>query len=86
MATDSLRRRGTFLVTASAAIAMGVGAIGPAAADQPRPDQSVRLAKTDAGPDGIAVDPFGNVYTANSGQHGDQDQPGGQGDDGGNDR
>ena len=66
MATDSLRRRGTFLVTASAAIAMGVGAIGPAAADQPRPDQSVRLAKTDAGPDGIAVDPFGNVYTANS--------------------
>ena len=44
----------------------GSGAIGPAAADQPRPDQSVRLAKTDAGPDGIAVDPFGNVYTANS--------------------
>ncbi len=46
--------------------AVGVGFPPSASATQPTPRESSRLAKTDAGPDGIAVDPFGNVYTANS--------------------
>ena len=64
MRTVSLLGRGAIPVAAITTLVMG--AITPAAADQPKPDQSSRMAKTDAGPDGIAVDAFGNVYTANS--------------------
>ena len=38
-----------------------------AAAAEPDPRDSSVFARTGAGPDGIAVDAFGNVYTANSG-------------------
>ncbi len=54
------------LVAVTCAVAVGVGVTPPATAAEPTPRDSSRLAKTDAGPDGIAIDAFGNVYTANS--------------------
>ena len=58
-------RVGTLLI-ATCAIAVGAGAITPAVAAKPTPRESEKLAKTDAGPDDITVDAFGNIYTANS--------------------
>ena len=52
-------------MAATCAVALGIGVTAPAAA-KPTPRESSTLARTDKGPDGIAVDPFGNVYTANS--------------------
>ncbi len=66
MARESVRCRAAILVAATCAVAMGVGVTTPAAAAKPTPHESSRLAKTDAGPDGITVDAFGNIYTANS--------------------
>jgi streptogramin lyase len=64
------------LTVVSSAVALGVvGAppsalaappAAPAAAPAPALRDSSVLARTGAGPDGIAVDVFGNVYTANS--------------------
>lgn len=54
------------LIVASCAAAMGVLSAAPPALAAPAPRDSSVLARTGAGPDGIAVDAFGNVYTANS--------------------
>ena len=54
------------LIAVSGAVALGLlSAAPPALAASPSRD-SVVLARTGAGPDGIAVDVYGNVYTANS--------------------
>ena len=66
MVHKSVRSRGAILVAVTCAVAVGVGVTPPATAAEPTPRDSSGLAKTDAGPDGIAVDAFGNVYTANS--------------------
>lgn len=58
------RRVGVVLATCAVAVA-ALGVATPASA-KPSPRASSVLARTDAGPDGIAVDAFGNVYTANS--------------------
>ncbi len=60
-----LSRRVTVIV-ASCALAVGVLGVASPAQAAPAPRDSSVLAHTDAGPDGIAVDVFGNVYTANS--------------------
>lgn len=54
------------LIVASCAVAVGVLSVAPPALAAPAPSDSSVLARTGAGPDGIAVDAFGNVYTANS--------------------
>lgn len=56
------------LIVASCAVAVGALSAAPPAlaAPAPAPRDSSVLARTGAGPDGIAVDAFGNVYTANS--------------------
>ena len=56
------------LILVSGAVAMGVLGTPPSAlaAPVPAPRESSVLARTGAGPDGIAVDDYGNVYTANS--------------------
>lgn len=59
-------RAGAIVVAASCAATLAVSVATPAAAAKPTPRESSTLARTDKGPDGIAIDAFGNVYTANS--------------------
>ena len=53
-------------MAAAGALAWGLAPMATASAAGPKPQESARLARTDKGPDGIVVDAFGNVYTANS--------------------
>ena len=53
-------------VVATCAVAVGVLTAVPSARAEPDPRDSSVLARTGEGPDGIAVDAFGNVYTANT--------------------
>ena len=75
----NVRRTAVVAIVASAAAAASFGLAGTASAQVtsitqfsspapvgPTPRASAVLAKTGAGPDGIAVDALGNVYTANS--------------------
>lgn len=66
MTRNVLGSRGALLVVTICALTLGLGVTTPASAARPTPRESTRLAGTDAGPDGIAVDNYGNVYTANS--------------------
>lgn len=59
-----LRRPATVL--AACAVAAGALSVTMPASAAPAPRESSVLARTGAGPDGIAVDAMGNVYTANS--------------------
>lgn len=60
-------RRRMGLIAASCALVLTSAAVAAqSAAAAPMPRASAILAKTGAGPDGIAVDAMGNVYTANS--------------------
>jgi streptogramin lyase len=60
-----MSRRVALIVT-SGAVAVGALSVAPHALAKPEPRDSSVLARTGAGPDGIAVDAFGNVYTANT--------------------
>lgn len=60
-------RRRMGLIAASCALVLTSAAVAAqTAAAVPSPRESSVLARTGAGPDGIAVDAMGNVYTANS--------------------
>ena len=61
------RRHRLGLIAASCALVLTAASVAAqTAAAVPMPRASSVLAKTGAGPDGIAVDAMGNVYTANS--------------------
>lgn len=67
MARSQIRLfRRTVLVVLSCAVAGGVLVGVPSTVAAAAPRESNTLAKTGKGPDGIAVDVFGNVYTANT--------------------
>ena len=66
MSRKGIRYGAGAVLIATCAIAVGAGSLTPAMAAKPTPQESKTLTRTDAGPADIAVDVFGNIYTANS--------------------